>query len=334
MSTSSGGQQQPAVGQQQNQQQQNAQQQGAYGGARTRRVCGSKPPKYTEAGGFDLYHAQIEGYLAQHGCWQVVSGNAVDDPNDPQWIERNQYARCALLFGMLPKDSKKVCRMATAREMWTSFEQDKTKRAYASEIRLRRDLYAAKFTPGDDMEKYLERLDDLRRQLANMNAEVTDNEMVNIVLQGVVDSHRNVVRMFNRNNNGGVVPDLATVVNVLLGEAETDRACAANANNQVETVPVTKVMSQRPAIQNTKKRFSKKGGSGKKVTQENRKCFFCKKKGHLRADCYGWKALQKKNGSSSDDTADHEGREATSMRMVWSGELGDTDNPPVAIRMA
>ncbi|KAG2762202.1 hypothetical protein Pcac1_g25975 [Phytophthora cactorum] len=38
--------------------------------------------------------------------------------------------------------------------MWASCEQDKTKRAYASAIRLRRDLYASTLTAGDAMEKY------------------------------------------------------------------------------------------------------------------------------------------------------------------------------------
>lgn len=118
-------QQQPA-GQPQQVGQQH-QQQAANGGARTRRACGSKPPKYTEDGGFDLYHAQIEVYLLQHECWDVVGGNAVANVNDPHWVEKKQFARYALLFGMLPKDSKKVCKMVAAREMWTSFEQDKTK---------------------------------------------------------------------------------------------------------------------------------------------------------------------------------------------------------------
>jgi len=106
--------------------------------------------------------------------------------------------------------------MATAREMWSSFEDDKTKRAYGSEIRLRRDLYAAKIEPGESMMTYLDRLEEMRRQLANMNAVIPDADMVNIVLQGVVDSHRNVVRMFNRDGAGGAAPDLATVRNVLL----------------------------------------------------------------------------------------------------------------------
>jgi hypothetical protein len=92
--------------------------------------------------------------------------------------------------------------MATAREMWSSFEDDKTKRAYVSEIRLRRDLNAAKLEPGENMMTYLDRLEEMRRQLANMNAVIPDADMVNIVLQGVVDSHRNVVQPGRRGRCG------------------------------------------------------------------------------------------------------------------------------------
>ncbi|KAF4144275.1 Integrase core domain [Phytophthora infestans] len=104
--------------------------------------------------------------------------------------------------------------MATTREMWRSFIQDKTKRAYVSEIRLRSKMDSTKFTTGEDMEKYLEKLEDMRRQSANMNAVITDEEMARIILQSVVDSHRNVARLFGR-TDGGAPPDLATVPGVL-----------------------------------------------------------------------------------------------------------------------
>eukprot|EP00644_Phytophthora_capsici_P000643 jgi/Phyca11/108951/e_gw1.16.781.1 len=95
---------------------------------------------------------------------------------------------------MLPKDSKKVCKLTTAREMWQSFERDKTKRAYSSIVRLRTLLYSIKYTSGEDMEKFLAKLEDMRRQLANMNAPFADGEMANIILQSVMKTHRNVVR--------------------------------------------------------------------------------------------------------------------------------------------
>ncbi|OWZ21913.1 hypothetical protein PHMEG_0003465 [Phytophthora megakarya] len=302
---------------------------GTGAGATTRQVISSKPPKYTEEGGFDLYHAQIEGYLVQHDCWDVVNGAAGADPANPRWAERNQFARYVLLFDMVPKDSKKVCRIATAREMWNSCEQDKTNRAYASEIRLRRDLCGVGGGRGTivdsqhDIRAFLKKANDIGqavpgraiRQLANMNAAIRDEVMVNTILQGVVDSHCNVVRMFNRNNAGGVAPNLTTTVNVLLGEAETDKPCAAVVTYNEEVENATKVMSQCPAPQNPKNKLKKKGGSGKKAKQENRKCFFCKKKGHLRADCYGWKALQEKKTKESEKSSNQDNG-STAMKSV------------------
>ncbi|KAG3119069.1 hypothetical protein PI124_g4818 [Phytophthora idaei] len=91
-------------------------------------------------------------------------------------------------------------------------------------------------------------------------------------------------------------------------------------------------MSQRPVVQNPKNKFKKYVGKGKKVRQESRKCFFCKKKGHLRADCYGWKALKKKEGMDTPETIDH--TKSTNMKLVWPGALGDTNDPPVPIRMS
>jgi len=76
-------------------------QQQVVNGALVRRICGSQPPKFTADGGFDLYRAQIEGYLIQRGCWDVVDDSAAADPADPQWVERNQFACCALLIGFV-----------------------------------------------------------------------------------------------------------------------------------------------------------------------------------------------------------------------------------------
>ncbi|POM60716.1 Gag protein [Phytophthora palmivora] len=61
--------------------------------------------------------------------------------------------------------------------MWTSFEQDKTKRDFANSIRVRAKLYGARFEKGRNMDRYLEVLKDYRRQLENMNTAISDNEM-------------------------------------------------------------------------------------------------------------------------------------------------------------
>lgn len=93
-----------------------------------------------------------------------------------------------------------------------------------------------------------------------------------------------------------------TVVNVLLGEAEMDKACATEAIRTEEAPQAKKVIAQRPVLQKSEGEIQEE----RLRAQENRKRFFCMKKGHLRADCYGWKALQEKKSDNSSKASDGE----------------------------
>ncbi|POM67017.1 Hypothetical protein PHPALM_17046 [Phytophthora palmivora] len=97
--------------------------------------------------------------------------------------------------------------------MWRTFEAEKTKRAFSSVIRLRRKLYTSTFTVDGNMEEWLDDVEDICRQLENMNEVIPDAEMVNIILQGVEETPRNVVRLFNRGQPGQSQVTLDVVLN-------------------------------------------------------------------------------------------------------------------------
>ncbi|KAJ8524360.1 hypothetical protein ON010_g16758 [Phytophthora cinnamomi] len=183
-------------------------------------AAATKTPKYDADGGFDLYRARLESYLRQRDCWNVVVGTEGPDAQNAAqqqiYEERKGFARDALLCGLLPKDAKKGCKFALVSEMWTAFVRDKTRREFANSIRIRAKLYDAKFVKGMKMDKYLEDLGDYRRQIEKMNDQIGDAEMASITLTGVEGTHRNVVRMFNRDENP---PDLERVLNSLRSEA-------------------------------------------------------------------------------------------------------------------
>ncbi|POM81883.1 Hypothetical protein PHPALM_73 [Phytophthora palmivora] len=123
--------------------------------------------------------------------------------------------------GQLSKEAKKIYKLPRVSEMWTSSEQSKTKRDFANSIRIRAKPYGARFEKGRNLDRYLEELEDYRRQLENMNTAISDNEMANITLTGVEGILRNLVRIFHRDDNP---PTLNQVLNSLRGEAETDKA--------------------------------------------------------------------------------------------------------------
>ncbi|ETP05310.1 hypothetical protein F441_18052 [Phytophthora nicotianae CJ01A1] len=144
-----------------------------------------------------------------------------------------------------------------------------------------------------NMDKYLEDLEDYRRQLENMNDTITDADMASIVLTGVEGTHRSVVRMFNRDDEPS---NLERVLNTLRGEAEMDQADEeknGDTKNKEESSKIGAVKGKKFP----KGKKQNRVGQGKKAQgggawKETRECFHCKKKGHLRHNWRKFKAEQ------------------------------------------
>ncbi|KAE9265443.1 hypothetical protein PR003_g32455, partial [Phytophthora rubi] len=81
------------------------------------------------------------------------------------------------------------------------------------------------------MSKYLDKLEDCRRQLENMGDPINGAEMAKIILTGVEGTHQNVVRMFSHVDEP---PELDRVRNTLRGEAEMDKAEAGQSRESIE----------------------------------------------------------------------------------------------------
>ncbi|ETM30849.1 hypothetical protein L914_21476 [Phytophthora nicotianae] len=89
------------------------------GGTSTGPQYGStKPPKYDEKGGFDLYRAMLESFRTQRERWGIVDGTDV---------------------------LAKICTMTYARQMWLAFELETTKRNYSNSLFVRKKFYSYEY---------------------------------------------------------------------------------------------------------------------------------------------------------------------------------------------
>ncbi|KAE9353649.1 hypothetical protein PF008_g4912 [Phytophthora fragariae] len=206
--------------------------------------------------------------------------------------------------------------------MWTTFVRDKTKIDYANSIRIRAKLYGARYEKGKHMDKFLEGLEDLRRQLENMNMPIEDADMASIILTAVESTHRTIVRMFNQDGNP---PDLNRVLNTLRGEAEIDSAeNERNAGKESDEEDKKQIgsMKQGKGKPPQKGKLPKKKGGGKKPYVENRKCHYCGEKGHLQAACRFRLADLKKKQEKSDDEDDSEAGNIPARKNKKSNTVG------------
>ncbi|KAE8953314.1 hypothetical protein PF011_g32445 [Phytophthora fragariae] len=153
--------------------------------------------------------------------------------------------------------------------MWVTFEQEKTRRAFSNALYLRKKLYAHTYKSGMDMDKYLDDMEAMRRQLRNMNDEISDTDMVKLILQGVAFEYRGVVRMFDKDVRDGNMPLLSEVLNTLRSEAEIDkqRNSIGKKANKSEEAKILQVKQQQ--------QFS--GAKGKRRWKQNKNANMKKK---------------------------------------------------------
>ncbi|ETI29648.1 hypothetical protein F443_23237, partial [Phytophthora nicotianae P1569] len=71
---------------------------------------------------FDLYAVQLQTFLNQMRCWEVVDGSCNLDLGDPGqrmvFEAKDNISREAFLSGVPEEDAEMICQEDTARAMW------------------------------------------------------------------------------------------------------------------------------------------------------------------------------------------------------------------------
>jgi Arc/MetJ family transcription regulator len=83
-------------------------------------------------------------------------------------------------------------------------------------------FFHATYTREQTMDSWFQEIHDTRRELANLGRVTDDDLTVDVILMGVVQSHREVVRQLSRVMTPGGRPMLAQVINTVKAETELD----------------------------------------------------------------------------------------------------------------
>ncbi|OWZ08946.1 hypothetical protein PHMEG_00018437 [Phytophthora megakarya] len=230
----------------------------------------TKPPLFQ--GTFELYQAELELFLGERESWDLVTGaemrHATDNDQQSLFDRKDRVARATILRGL------RGCK-----------NDDASK------------LYQCTHRPDQSMEEYLRTMTQLRQQLRNMGAEhaVSDADMACLLLMGVAMTHREMIEQFDLPTRQGNPPTLQQVTNALRSRDERDRMVEMAGGSRGAVMHVGGAGSgARPGGSAGSISFGGKGGGKKPFI---RKCYYCKKPGHLRRDCWHYKNKSKKDES-------------------------------------
>ena len=269
---------------------------------------------------FNLWKVQMRAVLIQHGLWKVLQGPHVKPvgTTDEKWAEEQQKRRgklteeeweelelkavSAIQLCLAPHVLREVLDKVTAVDLWARLEELYMTKSLANKIRLKERLYTCRMAEGTPVQKHLNDFNSILVDLESLDVKIDDEDKAILLVVSLPPSYKHFKEIMLYSNTDTI--SFEDVKANLLSKEKFDHDIHAD---QGEGLVVRGRTTEKKGNGNRKKSRSKS-----RNPHANKTCHFCKKLGHIKANC--WK-LKNKN--------DEKGNTATADCVVESESDGD-----------
>lgn len=222
---------------------------------------------------FANWKFQVKNYLECKNWWEAVEADEVT----ADLKDADRKARTTICLLVEPSCFAHVFNAKTAHEVWHKLCGAYEDKGWGRRITLQRQLWSCKLENCTSMEKYVSKVVTIAQQLNDIDAKVSDEWMISILLAGLTPDYNPLIMTID---NSGKEISLEQVKSKLLQEASRQADAGGETGEQ--------------ALLTTKRK--PKNIARKKPVY---KCFKCHKEGHKASECQ-----VKKSASVCMSTAD------------------------------
>jgi transposase InsO family protein len=254
---------------------------------------------------YPTWSKHMEGLLATKECL-----NALRDAED----EQSPMAKGLIIMCVQDCHLTTVARAESAMDAWDALRNLYQQQSTANLLRLKREFATLEKKRDEGITEFLSRVSDLREQIdAASDYGMTDTDVISAVLNAL-PSRYNIIKTVIE--SAVELPSLSDVTAKLL-LVESDRSRGSESAYYSSGGPSKLFGGSRPKVyvpphkrNNNYKGNNQRSGNnnykgggggytGNNNDKETRECFYCHKKGHLKADCRKRKADMKRDGGDN-----------------------------------
>ena len=231
---------------------------------------------------YGSWSVQMKFLLIHKGLWAATTGAEETSAGDS--------LKALALIGLNVKEHhlSTLDKCTTAKEAWTTLESTYKAKTMARRLQLKRELNNLKKSATEPLPKYISRVRDIWNDLKASGHDIKESEVVLNVLAGLPKEYETSVAIIEAaEKEMGLAEVLSRLLNVEQRVARQD---------EQETAYVAQGFKKdfKKGPQRTYKAFdNKQRSTGKYIDKE---CFYCHKKGHIKAECRKRIADEKGNG--------------------------------------
>lgn len=213
---------------------------------------------------YATWSTRMRLFLVSQGLWTAVKGQLSADSEADSKADDKALA----LIGLSVQDHHltTIASCETAKQAWDALEAVYQAKSIARRLQLKRALNSLRKEPNEELAKYVARAKDIRDQLAAAGWSPDDQEVTLSILAGLPSEYDTLI----------------TVLETSDMELDPDSVLA-----KLLTVEQRAASEQLAAGDSTSAYVSRQQGSsaGQQSWAEERECFYCGRKGHLKKEC-------------------------------------------------
>jgi hypothetical protein len=274
---------------------------------------------------YNLWKLEISAILDSKDCLTIVNGtepkpligiNGNTGEHVRNWERSDAVAR-TIIGRSLDKDHWGYIQgKKTAKEWWDTIKEVRERREETDLLIASTEFYNLQWKPDQDVTAFLTEVKHLRNLLSEMGVTFKEVTVIAKVLQSLPPEYENFRqswRLFSK--PGSTIEDLYRELRAIEIEKR---------NSTLQTYKGEAFLSKEPESRRTQ-RDKFLGKTKESQDKENRECWYCGKKGHLKADC------RKKN---REDRNNYKGRKDSKHTLsafamtsiteenIWIGDSG------------
>jgi hypothetical protein len=224
----------------------------------------------------------------------------VDPKTTEEWtdttdIKNSEHAFNCLWLLITKSEQQHIQDITEPRKVWTRLQEINESRTPAKRALLKQTLKNITLKDGEDARKYIDKIRSIAIDINNTGGTMDDVDIAEAILEGLPESY-STAKIYLNTQRG----DLDTMVHSLLSEEQRQK----QEKQSTSTALAARANSNKPSA---------------KKTKETRKCYYCKRKGHLAKDCYKKKAAEdnkkRDEKSSKESSSDDENKKKSGGQL-------------------
>ncbi|KFD66911.1 hypothetical protein M514_20777 [Trichuris suis] len=265
--------------------------------AHERVIVGQSLVPLLDGGNYEVWKMKMRGLLMKEDLWSVTM-QPKPETGDSSWERANCRALGCITLSLGNDQTVHIARCETAHEAWQTLQQVNEPSSYGSRLYLRRKLYSFRYV-SVPMQSHVTSMLQVIEQLRGAGVELAVGDQIAALLNSLPESYSALVISLER---GLRLTDLTVdyvcghIQDEYIRRMENKKTTGVERN--VQDVALCLSASGSRQLQQRPKSFR----SNKGIRSEDRQCYVCGKRGHIRRNCPG---VQEKSNKVTNEKADN-----------------------------